>query len=51
MNGSIDFNQELILLGLVSDNTLFEVGNPHLNPGNEPFPSTITNVLLLSSRI
>ena len=47
-DGSIDFNQELTLLGLVSDDSLYEVGNPRLNPGNEPFPSTIAgNVVSL----
>ena len=36
------------MLGLVSDDSLYEVGNPRLNPGNEPFPSTIAgNVVSL----
>ncbi len=47
-DGSMDFNQELMLIGLISDDALYEVGNPRLNLGSEPFPSAIAvNVVTL----
>lgn len=42
-DGSNDFSQELLLLGLISDDSVYEVGDPRLNPGNEPFPSEIAS--------